>query len=231
MEGYPLTEFSDYDNVTCSSTYSLMESMGNVQGVTWLPIITMKEELINHMKDDISNDIKLDEEEETYLDGTSNLIIKFMERFREQHKLMNNAEGDMKRIIRENQKDIEILSTFVNFLSKINEKCNQDTSELQKDILKISNEMKSSNEMKETRDTYILEKKKFHKYLNLIGLLNQMNVGSTCSICLQDNVDSYFNPCGHTSCSKCCKRNRDFNGDNCPLCRKDIRSIHKLYFT
>jgi hypothetical protein len=230
MEGYPLTEFADYDNVTCSSTYSLIESMGNVQGVTWLPIITMKEELINHMKDDISNDIKLDEEEETYLDGTSDLIIKFMERFREQHKLMNNAEGDMKRIIRENQKDIEILSTFVNFLSKINEKCNQDTSEIQTNILKISNEMKEANQMKEARDHYILEKKKFRKYLNIIQLLNQMNVGSTCSICLQDNVNSYFNPCGHTSCSKCCEKNSSMN-DNCPLCRTYIQSVHKLYFT
>ena len=231
MEGYPLTEFSDYDNVTCSSTYSLMESIGNVQGVTWLPIITMKEELINHMKDDISNDIKLDEEEETYLDGTSNLIIKFMERFREQHKLMNNAEGDMKRIIRENQKDIEILSTFVNFLSKINEKCNQDTSEIQTNILKISNELKDANQMKEARDHYILEKKKFRKYLNIIQLLNQMNVGSTCSICLQDNVNSYFNPCGHTACSKCCEKNGSMNDNNCPLCRTCIQSVHKLYFT
>ena len=59
MEGYPLTEFSDYDNVTGTSTYSLMESMGNVKGISWLPIITMKEELINHMKDDFTNDIKL----------------------------------------------------------------------------------------------------------------------------------------------------------------------------
>ena len=67
--------------------------------------------------------------------------------------------------------------------------------------------MKENNNMKQLRDRYLLEKKKFHKYLNIIQLLNQMNVGSTCSICLQDNVDSYFNPCGHTGCQKCMSKN------------------------
>jgi len=208
-----------------------MDPMGNIKGTTWLPIITMKEELINLMKDDISNDIKLVEEDEEYINHTSNHIINFMERFRQQQNIMDNAEDDMKRIIKENQKDIEILSTFVTFLSRINEKCNQDTSDLQTNILKISNEMKEANQMKGARNKYILEKKKFHRYLSIIQLLNQMNVGSTCSICLQDNVNSYFNPCGHTACSKCCEKNGSMNDNNCPLCRTYIQSVHKLYFT
>ena len=234
MEGHSLDNYCpylNYDNNTTCSSETIMEDMGNVKGTTWLPIITMKENLINHMKDDFNNDIKLDEEEEKYLDGTSNLIIQFMERFKKQQTKMDESEVRMNKVIQENQKDIEILTTFIDFLSKINEKCDQDISPIQSDILKISNKMMSSNDMKKTRDTYILEKKKFHKYLNIIGLLNQMNVGSTCSICLQDNVDSYFNPCGHTACSTCCKKNSDYNDNNCPLCRKDIRSVHKLYFT
>jgi len=230
MQGCPLEELSGYD-VTDTSTHSLMESMGNVNGITWIPIIAMKEELINHMKEDLSNDITLDEGGEQYLDDTSKQFIQFMERFKQQQKLMDNAESDMERIIKENKKDIEILSTFVSFLSKINNKCNQDTGALQIDILKISNEMKDANQMKEVRDKYILEKKRFHKYVNIIRLLNQMNVGSTCSICLQDNVNSYFNPCGHTACSACCEKNGSMNGNNCPLCRTYIQSVHKLYFT
>ena len=54
-----------------------------------------------------------------------------------------------------------------------------------------------------------------------------MNVGSTCSICLCENVTSYFNPCGHTACESCIDRNKD---NTCPLCRADIRNTHKLYF-
>ena len=231
MEGCPFLPFSDYNELSGSSTYSLMDNMGNVEGVTWLPIITMKEELINHMKEDISNDINLEAEDETYLNDTSNNIIDFMERFKEQQKSMDNAEDAMKRLLMENKKDMEILSTFVSFLSKINDKCNKDTSNLQAELLKISSEMKEASKMKEARDKYILEKKTFRKYLNIIRLLNQMNVGSTCSICLQDNVNSYFNPCGHTACSKCCEKNGSMNDNNCPLCRTYIQSVHKLYFT
>jgi len=144
---------------------------------------------------------------------------------------MNDAETKMKNALVENQKDIDILTTFVEFLNKINNKCSQNTETLEKDILSISNEMKENNNTKQLRDKYILEKRKFNKYLNILQLLNQMNVGSTCSICLQDNVNSYFNPCGHTACSKCCEKNSDFNNNNCPLCRKYIQSVHKLYFT
>ena len=78
-----------------------------------------------------------------------------------------------------------------------------------------------------------LHSKKFHKHLNIIKLINQMNVGSTCSICFQDNVDSYFNPCGHTACSKCMSKTGEFYDDDhrpCPLCRKQVMSIHKLFF-
>ena len=232
MEGYPLTEFSSYDNISCStSIYPLMESMGNVKVESWLPIITMKEELINHMKEDVTSDIQLDKDEETHLDGTSNLIIKFMEQFKNQLNKMNEAEVRMQKALIENQKDIDILTTFVEFLNKINHKCSQNTDKLETDIIKISNEMKDNNNTEAIRDTYILEKKKYHKYLNIIRLLNQMNVGSTCSICLQENVNSYFNPCGHTACSTCCEKNSNFNDNNCPLCRKYIQGVHKLYFT
>ena len=231
MEGYPLSEYSDYDNVTCSSTHPLMDPMGNIKGTTWLPIITMKEELINLMKDDISNDIKLVEEDEEYINHTSNHIINFMERFRKQQTIMDKAESDMKTVLKENQKDIEILSTFVNFLSVINNKCNKGTGDLQVEVLKISNEIKEGSKMKDTREQYLLEKNKFRRYLSMIQLLNQMNVGSTCSVCLQDNVNSYFNPCGHTACANCCEKNSAMNDNNCPLCRTYIQHVHKLYFT
>jgi len=231
MEGYPINGLSSYDNISCStSTDSIMASMCNVTPGSWVPIITMKEELINHMKEDLTTDDLIDTEEESYLEGTSYLIIKFMQRFNSQLNTMNEAEVTMKNTLIENQKDIDTLTTFVEFLGKVNHKCSQNTDKLEKDIIKISNEIKKNNNMKAVRDTYILEKKKYHKNLNIIRLLNQMNVGSTCSICLQDNVNSYFNPCGHTACSTCCEKNSGIS-DNCPLCRTYIQGVHKLYFT
>lgn len=236
MTGYPLNDtnlslcpssYQNFDYLSTCSPESVMENMGNVKGITWLPIITMREELINHMKDDFQNDITLDEEEEKYLEGTSNLIIKFIDRFKSQLEKMNKAEEVMKKAIIENNKDIDVLSTFITFLEKVNKKCSQDTSQIEKDIKDICDDIQKNNNIKEARDTYILEKKKYHKYLNIIKLFNQMNVGSTCSICLCENVTSYFNPCGHTACESCIDRNKD---NTCPLCRANIRNTHKLYF-
>lgn len=238
MEGFPLSRFDNYDVSSCndnmnsldiySNAESIMNNLGNIKCVSWLPIITMKEELIDHMKDDFNNDINLNEEEESYLERTSNEMIKFIEKFKNQLNKMNEAEEEMKHAIQENKKDIDVLSTFISFLDNVNKKCSQDTKPIEKNIRNICDDIKDNNLIKEYKNKYILEKKKFHKYLNIIKLFNQMNVGSTCSICLCENVTSYFNPCGHTACINCIERYHD---KNCPLCRSYIQSVHKLYFT
>ena len=231
MQGYPLTE---YENITCSGTcdptytMSTLDNMVPFENVKWSPIVSIKEELVNHMKENITNDIQLEDEEEKYLEGTSNLLIKFMERFQQQQKRMNMAEIKMKRALEENKKDIDVLTTFVSFLQTVDNKCSQNTGKITTDIKEIAEDIQKNSQIKEVKETYILEKKKFHKYLNIIKLVNQMNVGSTCSICLGENVNSYFNPCGHTACSNCIKQERDFS---CPLCRSHVHSVHKLYFT
>ena len=68
MEGCPLDDFDklspDYNESICSPE-SIMDGLGNVKDISWLPLISMKEELINHMKEDsIADDIpfsKIDE--------------------------------------------------------------------------------------------------------------------------------------------------------------------------
>ena len=82
MEGFPLSNFSDFnysnDNLSTNNLSVINES--NMQVVSWLPIITMKEELIYHMKDTQTDHITLDESEETYLDNVSNTLIEFMKK-------------------------------------------------------------------------------------------------------------------------------------------------------
>jgi len=85
--------------------------------------------------------------------------------------------------------------------------------------------------MEPIKKEYIIEKQRYQQHMNILRLLNQMNVGSTCSICLQENVNSYFDPCGHTACLTCCDKNTEYNNDNCPLCRKSISSVRRLYFS
>ena len=234
MEGCPLSDFNNlttaYNESICSPE-SIMDGLGNVKGITWLPVIAMKEELINHMKEDsITDDISFSK-----VDELSDSLIEFMKDFNGYKNSMDEAEKKMKFAIDSNQKDIEVIQTFIEFLSKIDPQISKsNTSDLQTQITNICKDITNNSNIKEMKDNYIKEKMKFHKHLNIIKLINQMNVGSTCSICLQDNVDSYFNPCGHTACSNCMSKTGEFYDDNhrpCPLCRKQVISIHKLFFT
>ena len=230
MEGCPLSDFNNlttaYNESNCSPE-SIMDELGNVKGITWLPLIAMKEELINHMKEDsIADDIPFSK-----IDELSDSLIEFMKDFNGYKNSMDEAERKMKFAIDSNQKDIEVIQTFIDFLSKIDPQITEsNTSDLQTQITNICNDIINNSNIKEMKDNYIKEKMKFHKHLNIIKLINQMNVGSTCSICLQDNVDSYFNPCGHSACSKCMEKYTEYDRP-CPLCRKQVHSIHKLFFS
>lgn len=231
MEGYPLTSFDNY-NISCSNDVSIFHN-SNIQAVSWLPLITMKEELINHIKDTSTNDIQLDETEQSFLDNVSNTMIEFMKKFKTQLERMNQAEKKMKDAMNKNNKNIDKLSTFIQFLETLHsyDKCSDHTDTIEKELLALSSTIKNDDQFKEIKETYMLEHKRFHKYVNILKLFNQMNVGTTCSICLEENVDSYFNPCGHTACAKCCEKTlkMKYNDNMCPLCRKPIQTVNKLY--
>ena len=102
MEGCPIHDYaniSSYSNfnndITCSPE-SIMQGLGNSTVIPWLPMITMKEELINHMKDEVVT-IKLEDEEENYLEGLSNRIITFIDILKTQQSKMDEAEKESKR--------------------------------------------------------------------------------------------------------------------------------------
>jgi len=230
MQGYPLDSctYSFYDNstsITDHTCQSIMEDMGNIKDVSWLSLINMKEELINHMKESVVIEEPVNES----INELSSSLIQFMKDFHIQLDKMTDAEKKMKQVIEDTQKEIEIITTFIEFLSKLSSKTEKDIEPLQTQINSICDDIKKNSKMEEVKKTYLVEKHKFHQHVNLLRLINQMNVGSTCSICLQENVDSYFNPCGHTGCQKCMSKNAELERP-CPLCRKQVISIHKLFF-
>ena len=65
-------------------------------------------------------------------------------------------------------------------------------------------------------------------------VLNCLNLGNTCSLCLMNNVDVYFQNCGHTACQDCADKLLEYDGGidkaRCSFCRKDIFKINKLYY-
>ena len=245
-------------NLTNCSPEYIMGEMDTMKGFSWISLINMKEDLIKHLKggennnddeddgddgddggdggdnqdnkDNLnSNDIKNTIDQS--INELSNKLIEFMKNFNKHKKNMDESEKIMKKIIMETQKDIEIIDTFIEFLKSISYKTDKNIEPIEKHIKSICDDIKKNNKIKETKKDYINKKKIFNQHLNIIRLINQMNVGSTCSICLQDNVDSFFDPCGHTICSKCNKYNSEYSSNTCPLCRKTIINTRKLYFS
>lgn len=53
-----------------------------------------------------------------------------------------------------------------------------------------------------------------------------------CSICVEHPIDSAYEPCGHTLCSGCVKKQEKSSTrpDHCWLCSKRIGQVLKLYF-
>ena len=148
MEGCPLHEFDDfsnlnYNNETTCSPETIMNELGNVKSISWLPLITMKEELINHMKEDsITDDISFSK-----IDELSDLLIDFMKDFNEYKNSMDYAEKQMKLAIDSNQKDIQIIDTFIEFLGKISSQTDKDIEPIQSQIKSVCEDIKQNSKI------------------------------------------------------------------------------------
>ena len=51
----------------------------------------------------------------------------------------------------------------------------------------------------------------------------------TCQICLLNNVDCVFYSCGHMYCCNSCALKLNESNNCCPVCRKEIIEIVKVY--
>ena len=99
---------------------------------------------------------------------------------------------------------------------------------LNKKLIEISKEYEKNNEsLKSSKKEYEKNKNKFKYYFEIIKIINNFNMGNTCSICVENNVDHFFNPCGHTVCKECVK---NIDNNSCFLCRTNIINIKKLYY-
>ena len=91
-----------------------------------------------------------------------------------------------------------------------------------------------------------LTKKEFKKMLKLCGV--QFETGVTarrmlllqggeipekdpkCKVCLDNNIDSVFLPCGHMmTCITCGFKLVSWLGISCPICRKQIGGVAKIF--
>ena len=169
MEGYSLQNcnygpYNTYD----TRSHDIMEQMGNIAEVPWLPLITMKEELISHMKESIVIEEPVNDD----LNELSASIIQFMKDLQFQRSKMNEAEKKMKQVIQDTQKDIEVITTFIEFLSKVSRQTDKDMEPLQSQIKTISADIENNSKMEPETIRIIDRNKRGNLWKKLSPVIN-----------------------------------------------------------
>jgi len=54
-------------------------------------------------------------------------------------------------------------------------------------------------------------------------------VVTECCICLTEDKDSVFIPCGHVCCCESCAKKINDSGQSCPICRASVTTAMKCF--
>jgi hypothetical protein len=240
-------EYSPYVSLTNETSlntnnllYDIIQPQMISQNETISSVVTIKKELLQSIQQEDFNESLYSEEEDIkkhkeFLQETNETLKKGMDAFaKEQDKLLD-LEMKYKESIKKTSSDIEVIETFINFIATTNSKYpNVNFKEIETNIKDVCQEIKEKNESIQLKQDYM--KQLFITTLytqKLIKHANLMNVGYTCSLCLQAPVTTYINPCGHTGCEDCIKKLQSYGSGNynCHICRKEVTSFQKVYFS
>ena len=214
----------------------------------------IKRELIKYLKNDIedinillgedkkkeeSKDNKEKEEEDKEDKGEEKIgeiLIKefdnFLKYFDLKQKELIKIEKKFIKEIQNNKKDIKQINDLIDYLNSLKDRYNVDeNNKIVENMYIFAKNISENSKIDEIKEEYIERKKEMVQYLDILKYLNKGNVGNTCSLCLTNNVDIYFDPCGHTCCEECL--NIMENADNeliCGFCRKNIYRTSKIYY-
>jgi len=205
-------------------------------------------EIRNHLTNNANhtnniNNLSEDDSDQTFDDkykGMSVSILEFLKEMDDCRKKLTELEDKIEKANKENSKDIELIQTFMNFLVNV-KNSTSDTDEIISDqftdeMVVVCDKIKEKNSLKDVRKEYDAQQKEYTRFLKVLLLVNNMNTGNLCSICISQTVTSYYNPCGHTTCDECKRRLIEYAGETsitgcrCPICRVDIHGSEKIFF-
>ena len=209
-----------------------------------IQIMKIKSEYQHFLAETFTKDVDKEDDEfikiTKVIDESIEKISVTMELFEKQQEKVLLLEKEMTNsydLIRSDFKKIDEFSAFVATID--NKYKDIDKTNVTKSILEICESIKQKTDNLEIKQEYQKElyilKYLFH---NFIKKMNQGNIGSTCSLCLQRQVDTFLEPCGHTACNGCIERymdrfmdtDRTICNEKCFICRQNIYKFHKLFF-
>ena len=194
------------------------------------------EELNLIIKDDGTSEIVQIDEKNDNDEYIGKTLIEEFDNFMKYFKLKSDKlysiENKLKNEIEKNKKDIKQIDSLIEYYNTLKNKYD-DNSETINSMETLAENIKKNSQIDSTKEEYVLRKKEMMQYLDVIKYLNKCNLGNTCSLCLTNNVNVYYNPCGHTLCDGCHQKIVDNKqGDNisCVYCRKSVYDVRKLYY-
>ena len=235
---------SNEDSINVDETMNEIGLMidDNVQLVnvnnTHNDLIDIKRDIIKYIKNqnsflDNELEINIEPPEPPSTSILVDTLRDFMSEFKQKTKELLENEKSLRTEVEKCKDDISILNGMIDKTKKLMEKY-----DLNKKAIELMGEMGESirdkNNIKEAKEKYIQSRKDIGLYIETIKSINNLNLGNTCSLCLANNVDVYFQNCGHTACKDCADRIVEYDGGiqnaRCSFCRKDIIKINKLYY-
>lgn len=236
------TVYCSWNNTTNLTESDIIENLseGIISNTIFENKLTsIKTELLNSIDDIFKEEIEKDDNyknEVKEINETIDLFDQIMNKINKQQNVVLEKEIDYKKQINDTKNDIEKIETFSLFLKDIQKKFqdNDEINRISQDICNLSEKIKNENNCLESRKEYQKELYLLNEYHNLLKKINNGNIGNTCSLCLQNPVNKYLNPCGHTACNECIdnlyeRANNQYNV-NCFVCRKKVNSNHPIYF-
>lgn len=230
----------DYPNETTWSSpgTNIISDMNNFipSNTEVKEVFQIKEDLLSELKDKELILEEIDEEHKKKIEDFSSQFTEYLDFYVEQQHKVLDLEKELKEYYNNLDLDISKLTDFSKFLADINIKYTKDidTDNINKSILKASEKIKEDNKSSEIKKKYEKELSLLNFYFhNFVKKINNGNLGNTCSLCLQRNVDTYMDPCGHTGCSQCISMLKEKMGEfncNCFICRKRVNKFGSLYF-
>ncbi len=201
-----------------------------------IEIIEQNFEKIAHKQFDHIVDHENDEEYKIKLSNELNELLGFS--LEEYNKKSIKIEESINEIcnkinnyftqLRNDIYNLHILNQKLQFISNYENESNENFFEL---IDKYENSIKNKleNKLKEDVKNKI---EKIHDLFNMLKLLqSQLYVKIvtkySCGICLTNNIESYYNNCGHVICKSCGVKNR--NSNICPFCKRE-NILKPLFF-
>ena len=170
---------------------------------------------------------------------------KIVKEFEKVQQEIYDVDKQLTEEIKNINNTITKLDTMIEFLIKLDvDSDNILMKEIVEKIKNLSDVISKTEKFEKIKGNYVQKRKKLNKHIYFLRKINRFNICNMCPICLDNTVDHFIDPCGHTMCKNCIEGSIRMNTglqdnidiysiriDNtqCPLCRVPIHRAKSLF--